>query len=451
MKGFSLAGKGVLSGLVALMALGVPASARADPYQPDLPTEKLNEFAEVFSLIRAAHVSPVDESRLIEAAIGGMVSSLDPHSTYLNSEALKEFEADQQGSFVGIGIEAELTGSGFVVIAPMDQSPAARAGIRAGDIVTRVNGVPVSGMSRLQAGRSLRGPENTEVALEVMPASGADRKTVRLMRQAIHEPSVKARLAEPGFALVRIAQFRASTVAEFTAAMASLGADATPVKGLVLDLRDNPGGLLASALGVASGFLPESATVLSIRGRLSAQDTVLRADTPSAPSGHPVAPARLQPWLRTVPLVVLVNAGSASAAEVLAAALQDNRRAVLVGATTFGKGSVQEIIPVGKSSAVKLTVARYFTPSGRSIQAQGIRPDLAVPGKGEQSGQPTVREADLEHHLPAEGAEPAVAASAVERPDAPPATAFGRDADPQFSAALAYLKQPAGADESARR
>lgn len=451
MKGFSFAGKGMLGGLMALIALGVSASAVADPYQPSLPTDKLNEFAEVFNLIRAAHVSPVDESKLIEAAIGGMVSSLDPHSTYLNSEALRDFEAEQQGRFIGIGIEAELTGSGFVVIAPMDQSPAAKAGIRAGDLVTRINGVLVSGMSRLQAGRSLRGSENTEVALEVMPASGADRKTLSLMRQAIHESSVKAQMAEPGFALVRIAQFRESTVEEFIAAMAALGADVTPVKGLVLDLRDNPGGLLASALGVAAGFLPESATVLSIRGRVSAQDTVLRADKPFGLSGHTGTPAHLQPWLRTVPLAVLVNAGSASAAEVLAAALKDNRRAVLVGTTTFGKGSVQEVIPVGKSSAIKLTVARYFTPSGRSIQAQGIRPDLAVPGKGEKPGEPHMREGDLENHLAAEITEPDAALSTAERQDVAVATAFELEQDPQFSAALAFLKQPAGGKDDSRR
>jgi carboxyl-terminal processing protease len=415
--------------------------ANAAPVPAGLPVEKLNEFAGVFDLIRLSYVTPVDGGKLIQEAINGMVSSLDPHSEYLDKDGWEEFEAEQNGSFVGIGVEAELVDGAFKVITPIDNSPAAKAGIKAGDLLLSVDGTAVRDMSRLQAGKSLRGMENTEVALEVLPTSGAGARTIKLTRQTIREPSVKASVIEPGYASVRVSQFRESTVGEFVAAIKSIAPMSTPLKGIVLDLRDNPGGLLTSAVGVAAGFLPESAVVVSIRGRAAQQQTVLHASARDAiPEGRQNLLLQVPAAMKDVPLVVLVNAGSASAAEIVAAALQDNKRAILVGTTTFGKGSVQEVIPLSANTAVKLTVARYYTPSGRSIQAQGIHPDLIVPAKGERDGYPVKREADLGNHLPEELGDAGPGARVREGVEDVEDRSTAGEADPQLARGLGYLK-----------
>jgi carboxyl-terminal processing protease len=422
----------------AVTLLG-PISAKAAPATAQLPVEKLDEFASVFELIRSSYVSSVDGGKLIQEAINGMVSSLDPHSAYLDKEAWEEFEAEQNGRFVGIGLEAELVDGAFKVISSIDNSPAARAGIKAGDLLLRVDGAPVHNMSRLQAGKSLRGLENTEVALEVLPASGTGAKTITLMRQTIQEASVKAGIIEPGYASIRISQFRESTIGEFTAAMKLVAPTSTRLKGVILDLRDNPGGLLASAVGVAAGFLPETATVVSVRARPPQQQIVMHASARDAiAEGRQNLLLQMPDSMKTVPLVVLVNAGSASAAEIVAAALQDNKRAILVGTTTFGKGSVQEVIPLSENTGVKLTVARYYTPSGRSIQAQGIHPDIIVLPKGDRDDRRLKREADLDNHLPEEQEKPNDAARTFEGVED---TSTASEADPQFARALMYLKQ----------
>jgi carboxyl-terminal processing protease len=429
-------------GICTAVTLLGPISAMAEPVSAELPAEQLDEFASAFDLIRSSYVIPVDGGKLIEEAISGMVASLDPHSEYLDKEAWAEFEAGQKGSFVGIGVEAELVDGAFKVVTAIDNTPAARAGIKAGDLLLSVNGNPVNNMSRLQAGKSLRGPENTEVALEVMPASGAGARTVKLLRQTIREPSVKARLVEPGYASIRVSQFRESTIGEFAAAIKSIAPMSPPLKGVILDLRDNPGGLLTSAVGIAAGFLPETATVVSIRTRAPQQETVMHASARDAiPEGQQNLLLQIPESMKRLPLVVLVNAGSASAAEIVAAALQDNKRAILIGTTTFGKGSVQEVIPLSANTGVKLTVARYYTPSGRSIQAQGIRPDVIVPARGEREDHRLKREADLDNHLPEEQGTLNDAIPGTSSHEGVEDTSTASEADPQFARALAYLKQ----------
>jgi carboxyl-terminal processing protease len=253
---------------------------------------------------------------------------------------------------------------------------------------------------------------------------------------------VKAGIIEPGYASIRISQFRESTIGEFTAAMKSIAPTSARLKGIILDLRDNPGGLLASAIGVAAGFLPETATVVSIRARAPQQQTVMHASARDAiAEGRQNLLLQMPDSMKTVPLVVLVNAGSASAAEIVAAALQDNKRAILVGTTTFGKGSVQEVIPLSENTGVKLTVARYYTPSGRSIQAQGIHPDIIVLAKGDRDDRRLKREADLDNHLPEEQEKPNNAAHGADAFKGAEDTSTNNEADPQFARALMYLKQ----------
>ncbi len=358
---------------------------QADP----LPVDELHAFAEIFGRIKNDYVEEVSDKKLIKQAIVGMLSGLDPHSTYLDPEEYKELQEGTTGTFGGLGIEVGME-DGFVkVITPIDDTPAKAAGIQAGDLIIRLDDQSVKGMALGDSVKLMRGEPGTKLRLTII-REGRDKPfEVTIERAEIKVKSVKYESLEPGYAYVRITTFQARTYQDLKAAIKALTADEQMIKGLVLDLRNNPGGVLNAAVAVSDAFL-EDGLVVYTQGR--------RADSQVRFSAGP------GDLISGAPIIVLVNGGSASAAEIVAGALQDRKRAIIMGRQTFGKGSVQTVIPVGKHGAVKLTTARYFTPSGRSIQAEGISPDIpleqlkmAVREPKTQLGQ--VKEANLAHHL----------------------------------------------------
>ena len=392
----------IMTGVVAGIMVSLNFSAVADkvgPAQAPLPVEELRSFADVFNAIKQGYVEPVEDKKLITDAIGGMLSGLDPHSAYLDPEAFKELQAGTQGEFGGLGIEVGME-DGFVkVISPIEDTPAFRAGIKAGDLIVKLDDTPVKGLSLNDAVKRMRGKPNTPITLTVARKGENQPLIFKLVREVIKVQSVKSKLIEPGFGYVRVAQFQENTAASLVEHLNKLSKEG-PLKGLVLDLRNDPGGLLHGAIGVAAAFLPEGAVVVSTDGR-----------TPDAKREFHARPAdylrgsrndylnALPDAFKTIPMVVLVNGGSASASEIVAGALQDHKRAVVMGTQTFGKGSVQTILPLNNSNAaIKLTTARYYTPSGRSIQAKGIEPDIVV-DEGANGSIRRIREADLERHL----------------------------------------------------
>ena len=359
-----------------------------------LPLEDLRTFTEVFAKIKSDYVEPIEDKALLENAIRGMLSGLDPHSSYLIPDDYQELQAGTSGEFGGLGIEVGLE-DGFVkVIAPIDDTPAQRAGVEAGDLVIRLDDTPVKGMSLAEAVKVMRGPPGTDIVLTIV-REGVDRPLrITITRDVIRVTSVRSRALEPGYGYIRISQFQLRTGESLREAVDELREEAGDdgLKGLVLDLRNNPGGVLNAAVSVSDAFLEEGIIVYT-EGRMDDAKLTFSAKGSDILDG--------------TPLVVLVNAGSASASEIVAGALQDHRRAVIMGEKTFGKGSVQTILPLGNGSALKLTTARYYTPSGTSIQARGIVPDIALDrvrvsqvdvGQG-------VKEADLARHLESEGDE----------------------------------------------
>src|SRR5690349_13641744 len=397
-------------GLVAIgAALGVAASlhfsAVADRQVTalQLPVDDLRLFSEVFGRIKSDYVEPVEDRKLLKEAINGMLTGLDPHSAFLDQEAYKDLQVGTQGEFGGLGIEVG-TEEGFVkVVAPIEDTPAYRAGVKAGDLIIKLDEVSLKGISLSDAVKRMRGKPNTEVKLTVLRKGEAQPLEFVVKRDVIRVKSVKARMLEPGYGMIRITQFQEHTGENLVAALNDLykqsGGD---MKGLVLDLRGNPGGLLNSAVAVSAAFLPKNALVVYTDGRTDDAKMRLTASKENYVRGafKDDFLSKLPAGVKSVPLVVLVNGASASASEIVAGALQDHHRATLVGTTTFGKGSVQTILPLPNNQAVKLTTARYYTPSGRSIQAKGIVPDFVV----EDAAAPQVllREADLEHHLTVE-------------------------------------------------
>ena len=358
-----------------------------------LPLEELRTFSEVFGRIKNDYVEPVDDRTLLESAIRGMLAGLDPHSSYLNKDEYRDLQVGTTGEFGGLGIEVGMD-NGFVkVISPIDDTPAARAGLKAGDLITRIDDRPVKGMSLNEAVNLMRGKPGAEITLTIV-REGVDRPfDVKLMRDVIHVASVKSRTLEPGYAYVRIAHFQSRTTEDLLKAIADLKKDNPDgIKGLVLDLRNDPGGVLNSAVGVSDAFLTEGLIVYT-QGRVEDAKLQFTAGPDDVLDG--------------APMVVLVNGGSASASEIVAGALQDHRRAVIMGTQTFGKGSVQTIVPIDDATALKLTTARYYTPSGRSIQAQGISPDIVV-AQGSltlssDKDPERLKEADLVRHLDESG------------------------------------------------
>ncbi|HYC36843.1 MAG TPA: S41 family peptidase [Usitatibacter sp.] len=396
-------------GLVAIgAALGVAASlhfsAVADRQisSLQLPVDDLRLFSEVFGRIKSDYVEPVEDRKLLKEAINGMLTGLDPHSAFLDQDAYRDLQVGTQGEFGGLGIEVGVE-EGFVkVVAPIEDTPAFRAGVQAGDLIIKLDEVSLKGVSLGDAVKKMRGKPHTEVKLTVVRKGEAQPLEIVVKRDVIRVKSVKARMIEPGFGLVRITQFQEHTGENLVAALQDLYKQAGgDMKGLVLDLRGNPGGLLNSAVAVSAAFLPRNALVVYTDGRTD--DAKMRL---TAVKENYVRGAFKEDYLnrvpagaKTVPMVVLVNGGSASASEIVAGALQDHKRATIVGVQTFGKGSVQTILPLPNNQAVKLTTARYYTPNGRSIQAKGIAADIVVE---DEAVKVVLREADLQHHLSTE-------------------------------------------------
>ncbi len=400
LKNFGLIGLGVIAGIAGSMQFEASAQKTTTP----LPLEELRQLADVFGLIKSDYVEQVEDKKLLTEAISGMVASLDPHSAYLDKKAFKELREGTQGKFVGLGIEVGMEDGYVKVISPIEDSPAFKAGLKAGDLITRLDNTPVKGMTLDEAVKRMRGEPNTKITLTIARKEEDKPIIVTIVRQEIRVQSVKAKVVEPGYAWVRIAQFQEPTVEDLVKKLNAIYAQEPNLKGLVLDLRNDPGGVLPGAIGVSAAFLPKDVPVVSTNGQLPDSKATFYArrefyTSSRASLSDPLA--KLPEAVKKVPMVVLVNTGSASASEIVAGALQDYKRATIMGTQTFGKGSVQTIRQLTADTAVKLTTARYYTPNGRSIQAKGIVPDLLVDETADGDGLNglRLREADLTHHL----------------------------------------------------
>ena len=358
----------------------------ADP-EKQLPLDQLRKFTEVFERIKRGYVEEVSDKKLLNKAIEGMLSGLDPHSAYLKPEAFSQLEESTSGEFGGLGIEVGME-DGFVrVISPIDGTPAQEAGIQAGDLIIEINGTPVKGMSLEEAVKEMRGEPGTEITLSIGRDGESSPIEVTIERAIIEVDSVRARMLEPGYGYIRISQFQQNTGEEFEDAYKQLVEDhGAELEGIVLDLRNNPGGVLEAAVDVADSLIDEGRIVYT-EGRIESSQLSFDA-----------SPGDMA---ENVPIVALINSGSASASEILAGALQDQRRAVIMGTKSFGKGSVQTVMPLGDKHGIKLTTARYYTPDGRSIQAKGIEPDIEVRPAELRDVEAARRfsEADLPGHL----------------------------------------------------
>ncbi|MFN4103354.1 MAG: S41 family peptidase [Tepidimonas sp.] len=393
---------GALAGALTTVQLQATARATLAP----LPLEELQQLAAVFGMIKSDYVEPVDDKKLITDAIAGMVSSLDPHSQYFDRKSFKEFREGTSGRFVGVGIEITMEDGLVKVVTPIEDSPAFRAGLKAGDLITKIDDTAVKGLTINDAVKRMRGEPNTQVTLTVFRRDENRTFPVTITRQEIKTVSVRAKVVEPGYAWVRVSQFQERTLEDFARKIEEIARSEPALKGLVLDLRNDPGGLLDAAVGLSAAFLPDDTVVVTTNGQLEESKATYRAtprDYLRRAGNDPIArlTAQTQGLLKRIPIVVLVNEGSASASEIVAGALQDHKRAVIMGSQTFGKGSVQTVRPLGPDTALKLTTARYYTPSGRSIQAKGIVPDVWVDEtpEGNLFAALRTREADLEKHL----------------------------------------------------
>lgn len=387
---------GVVAGV--LLSLNVPAIADRDP-RAGLPVEELRTFAEVFNAIKQGYVEPVEDKKLITNAISGMLSNLDPHSSYLDSDGFKELQVGTQGEFGGLGIEVGME-DGFVkVVSPIEDTPAFRAGVKSGDLIVKLDDTPVKGLTLSEAVKKMRGKPKTPLTITIVRKGEQKPIVLTLTREVIKVQSVKSKLVSPGYGYIRLTQFQENSGASMAKHLGDLYKQGE-LKGLVLDLRNDPGGLLHGAVAVSSAFLPAKAVVVSTDGRMEdSKRQFLAVGEDYLPGNKEDYLKNLPAGVKTVPMVVLVNGGSASASEIVAGALQDHKRAIVVGTQTFGKGSVQTVLPLPNNSAIKLTTARYFTPSGRSIQAKGIVPDIIVEETANGETAQRLREADLEHHL----------------------------------------------------
>ncbi|WP_205342606.1 S41 family peptidase [Denitrificimonas caeni] len=377
----------LILGLINTPALAVPNSADATAPSEVLPLNDLRTFAEVLERIKTAYVEPIDDKTLFENAIKGMLSNLDPHSSYLEPEAFRELQESTSGEFGGLGIEVGLDDGVLQVIAPIDDSPAAAAGLEAQDLIIKIDDQPTKGLSLMEAVDKMRGKPDTSIRLTIV-RDGRKPFDVNLKRAVIKSRSVKSQLLEEGYGFLRISQFQVNTGSEVEKALSSLKKDnkGQPLQGLILDLRNNPGGVLQAAVEVTDHFI-SSGLIVYTKGRLANAELRFSANAANASAG--------------VPLVVLINGGSASASEIVAGALQDHKRAVLMGTDSFGKGSVQTVLPLNNDRALKLTTALYYTPKGRSIQAQGIVPDILVERAkiSQEDSSLGIKEADLAGHL----------------------------------------------------
>jgi carboxyl-terminal processing protease len=389
---------GVMAGSLTTVSLQTVARGTVAP----LPLEELQQLANVFGMIKSDYVEPVDEKKLITDAISGMVSNLDPHSQYFDKKSFKEFREGTSGKFVGVGIEITQEDGLVKVVSPIEDSPAFRAGLKPNDLITRIDDTPVKGLSLNEAVKRMRGEPATRVVLTIFRKSENRTFPVSIIREEIKQQSVRGKVVEPGYAWVRISQFQERTVEDFAKKLNEVYKQDPNLKGLVLDLRNDPGGLLNAAVAISAIFLPENVTVVSTNGQTPESKQVLKA-TPADFRGVSGGEAirSLPAAFKSMPLVVLVNEGSASASEIVAGALQDHKRAVIMGSQTFGKGSVQTLRQLGPDTALKITTSRYYTPLGRSIQAKGIVPDVMVDetADGSPFAALRMREADYDKHL----------------------------------------------------
>ena len=405
-KAVKMTGKFKVAGLLALGAVAgalttIQFQAIARGSLTPLPLEELQQLAAVFGMVKSDYVEPVDEKKLISDAIGGMVAGLDPHSVYFDKKTFKEFREGTTGKFVGVGIEIGMEDGLVKVVSPIEGSPAFRAGLKPGDLVTRIDDTAVKGLSMDQAVKRMRGEPNTKVTLTIFRKDESRSFPVTIVREEIRVQSVRAKLIEPGYAWIRVSQFQDRTIDDFARKLEEVYKTDPKLKGLVLDLRNDPGGLLEGAVALAAAFLPSDVTVVTTNGQIAESRATFKA-SPEFYVRRGNDPLRKLPAaVKSVPLVVLVNEGSASASEIVAGALQDHKRAIIMGAQTFGKGSVQTVRPLSADTALKITTARYYTPNGRSIQAKGIVPDLWLDetAEGNVFAALRMREADLEKHL----------------------------------------------------
>ena len=378
----------VLSGLLAVLVLFAFSSwamSQRVATAPNNTYESLKVFTDVLGIIQENYAEPVDNKELIYNATKGMVKGLDPHSSFMTPDEYNEMQIDTKGSFGGIGIEIGMRDNILTVVAPIEDTPADKAGIKAGDKIIKIGDKFTKDLSLSEAVGLMRGPKDTPVTISIMREGFKDLKPFTINRAIIKVKSVKSKTLEDGFGYVRIVQFQENTSVDLEKALKELTGKNGKLKGLVLDLRNNPGGLLKEAVSVSNEFIG-SGLIVYTKGRVEDQNMTFSADGSNTQPDYP--------------MIVLVNGGSASASEIVAGALQDHKRAIILGTQTFGKGSVQTIIPLSDGSAVRLTTSKYYTPSGRSIQAKGIEPDIIVGDTAKEH----IHEKDLEGHLEAEGA-----------------------------------------------
>ncbi len=391
--------------------------------------DALKRFSHVLDIVERNYVNETERKELVDGALKGMLQELDPHSTLLSRDEYKEMHETTSGEFYGIGIEITLENNQLSVVAPIEDTPAHKAGIRAGDYILAVDGQPTLEMTLQEAVSRIRGPKGSEVGLTILPRDGKEPRDVRMKRDAIPLVSVKSRELEPGYYWIRLTRFSERTTQELLEAV-DKAADKAPIRGILLDLRNNPGGLLDQAVSVADVFL-KNGSIVSMRGKMFEANKTFSA--------------KEQKTDVSVPLVVLVNGGSASASEIVAGALGDQKRALILGERTFGKGSVQNVIPLPDGSALKLTVALYYTPSGSSIQAEGIVPDLEIPFEAPRENQPKsslrmLREQDLSRHLDNGNREGTAGEGEMENAPLPDAREF-LEKDNQLRLGLQFVKK----------
>ncbi|MGE8494189.1 MULTISPECIES: S41 family peptidase [Comamonas] len=388
---------GVVAGALTTVSLQTVARGVMSP----MPLEEIQQLSAVFGLIKTDYVEPADDKKLITDAISGMVSGLDPHSQYFDKKSFREFQEGTSGKFVGVGIEITQEDGLIRIVSPIEGSPADLAGLKTNDLITKIDDTAVKGLSLNDAVKRMRGEPNTKVVLTILRKDESRSFPVTITRTEIKTQSVKAKMIEPGYGWVRVSQFQERTVDDFVRKVDDLYKQDPNLKGLVLDLRNDPGGLLDAAVAISAAFLQPNVTVVTTDGQLAESKAIFRA-SPEFYARRGSDPIKSLPAaIKNIPLVVLVNEGSASASEIVSGALQDHKRATIMGAQTFGKGSVQTVRPLGPDTGIKLTTARYYTPSGKSIQAKGIVPDIMVDesAEGDLFAALRTREADLEKHL----------------------------------------------------
>jgi carboxyl-terminal processing protease len=436
------AGKHIMPVILLLLgvALGFFLAGQWVPNVSAVPRqdyESLEAFTNILSIVKKNYVEEVETKNLVNGAINGMLNSLDPHSAYLTPELYKDLQMDTQGRFGGLGIEITVKGGVLTVVSPIEDTPAFKAGIKPGDMIFKIEDEFTKDMTLVDAVKKMRGPKGTKINLSIKREGVPELIDFTLMRDTIRVQSVRSRVLESGYGYIRLAQFQERSDRDVQKALEKLAAEKSGLKGLVLDLRNNPGGLLTQAVRIADLFL-DSGLIVYTEGRIESQKQKYFAQKDGS-------------WI-DFPMVVLVNGGSASASEIVAGALQDHKRAVVLGTKTFGKGSVQTILPLDDNSALRLTTARYFTPSGRSIQATGIVPDIVVDatpqqdGKPDEKKRPMLREENLPGHLtspqPSPGQQPDQGDKEKEKlvPPSAPTGDESIDNDAQLKRSLDLLK-----------